>query len=527
MPCLTTDSVITVDEPRPVGLAGGRVGALAPGRFALLAALALTMVVLVAAPASAHTASGPRPTNYLTSIGSISPRIPGVTVRVVELGNKLQLTNRSPADVVVLGYDGEPYLRVGPRGLYENLRSQAVYLNRTRAGSGALPAIAEHSVPSMPPLWHRVSGSHTAIWHDHRIHWMGAAPPPVVQRAPGERHTVDPRWTVEFRAGAQTVVVRGRLDWVPGPSWLPWLPIVGGLFALGFVLARRRGPAAIVAVVALVGVDLAHTISAEAARAGAQTSKTLQFFGDNFVSVIVWIAAGTTIWSVARRRVDASYGVLFVGVMIALVSGVTDASYLWKSQLPTVGPDVGSRAEVAIALGLGLGLAAGALLVLRRSAPSLRTREVRDPRWLERLVAGLDHDAIAVECSRMDAGEVIPLALTEVARRLAPVAAELGPDALVFVVLAEDEIGTHVWSVTAGALGSSGLRVQRGRPAPARAELRFTFPAFAGVLGGAIAVGDAVTAGRLDVDGDPAFVAAVEPLLDGREGRYETAARGQ
>ena len=127
----------------------------------------------------------------------------------------------------------------------------------------------------------------------------------------------------------------------------------------------------------------------------------------------------------------------------------------------------------------------------------------------------------------MDAGEVIPLALTEVARRLAPVAGDLGSDGLVFVVLAEDEIGTHVWSITAGALGSSELRIQRGRPAPALAELRFTFPAFLGVLGGAVAVGDAVTAGRLDVSGDPAFIAAVEPLLDGREGRYQPAARSQ
>src|SRR5258705_160225 len=78
-------------------------------------------VVLMAVPASAHNASGPRPTNYLTTLGSISPRIPGVTVRVVELGNKLELTNRTDTDVVVLGYNRDPYLRVGPRGLYENL----------------------------------------------------------------------------------------------------------------------------------------------------------------------------------------------------------------------------------------------------------------------------------------------------------------------------------------------------------------------------------------------------------------------
>ena len=37
-----------------------------------------------------------------------------------------------------------------------------------------------------------------------------------------------------------------------------------------------------------------------------------------------------------------------------------------------------------------------------------------------------------------------------------------------------------------------GLRVQRGRPAPARAELRITFPAFLCLLGGTLTVDDAV-----------------------------------
>ena len=41
-------------------------------------------------------------------------------------------------------------------------------------------------------------------------------------------------------------------------------------------------------------------------------------------------------------------------------------------------------------------------------------------------------------------GRVIPAALREAAARLAPFAGDLGSDSLVFVVLAEDEIGSHV-----------------------------------------------------------------------------------
>jgi len=493
----------------------GRAGRGAVRRGAALIAVAVAVVVTGGAPASAHTASGPRPTNYLSTLGSITPPIPGVTVRVVELGNKLQLTNRTDVDIVILGYDDEPYLRVGPHGLYENLRSPATYLNRTRAGTTPIPAIAIGTGASTPPRWQRVSGSHTAIWHDHRIHWMGTSPPPDVQRDEDAFHTVIPQWTVAFRYGSRTVAVHGRLDWVPGPSGWPWAPVVLAWFAAGVVVAssRRRRLAAAASLVALVGVDMAHTITAEVARAGSQLTKTVQFFGDNFVSVFVWVVAAATIWGVRRRRIEALYGMVLVGAMVATVSGVTDLSYLWKSQLPTIGPHVLARGEVATSLGLGFGLAAGALAALRRATPHLPTRNRRDPRWLERLVAGLDDDEVALECGRLVAGEVIPIALTDLADRLVPLADELGSEALVFVVVAQDEIGTHVWSITAAAIGSDGLRVQRGRPAPARAELHLTFPAFVCLLAGTLTVDRAVQAGSVDVSGDAAFVTAVEPRL--------------
>ena len=493
-----------------------------------LALVALALVVVDAAPAAAHTASGPRPTNYRTRIVSISPSIPGLTVRVVDLGNRLELTNRSATDVIVLGYLAEPYLRVGPGGVYENLRSPATYLDRTRAGTTPVPEIAKGTGASTPPRWHRVSASHTARWHDHRVHWMGTSPPAAVRADPGAFHTVNPAWTVVLRYGSSDVTVRGRLDWVPGPSGLPWLPLVAGLFVVGVLVARSQLRAALVAAVgALVAVDIAHTVGAEAARAGGLVAKTLQFLGDNFVSVIVWVLAAATIWAIRRRRAEALYGVLLVGAMVALVSGLTDLSYLWKSQLPNVGPANSARAEVAIALGLGLGLAVGAVTRLLRPSADRASVPARDPQWVERLVEGLDDDAVARESARLDAGDVVPMALTDLAPRLAPLADDLGSEALVFVVLAQDDVGAHVWSVVVAPLGARGVRVQRGRPAPARTELRVTFPAFLQILGGTLTVDRAVAAGRLVVDGDASIVATLEPLLHATSGRPLPAAHGQ
>jgi hypothetical protein len=492
-----------------------------------LALVALALVVVDAAPAAAHTASGPRPTNYRTRIVSISPSIPGVTVRVVDLGNRLELTNPTATDVIVLGYYAEPYLRVGPAGVYENLRSPATYLNRTRAGTTPVPEIAKGTGASTPPRWRRVSGSHTARWHDHRVHWMGTSPPAAVRADPGSFHTVNPAWTVVLRYGSSDVAVRGRLDWVPGPSGLPWLPLVAGMFVVGVVVARSRSRAALVAAVgALVAIDIAHTVGAEAARAGGLVAKTLQFLGDNFVSVIVWVLAAATIWAIRRRRAEALYGVLLVGAMVALVSGLTDLSYLWKSQLPNVGPANVARAEVAIALGLGLGLAVGAVTRLLRSSDRA-PESARDAQWVARLVDGLDDDAVEHESARLDAGDVVPMALTELAPRLAPLADDLGSEALVFVVLAQDEVGAHVWSVFAAPLGAGGVRVQRGRPAPARTEVRITFPAFLQLLGGTLTVDRAVAAGKLVVDGDASVIATVEPLLHAAQGRPLPAVHGQ
>ncbi len=455
---------------------------------------AIMVVVAVPAPASAHTVSGPRPTDYRTTLQSVTPSVAGVHVRVVDLGNKLELTNRTAHDVVVLGYDGEQYLRIGPRGVYENLRSAATYLNRTRLGTTPVPAIARNSRPSSTPSWHRISSGHAATWHDHRIHWMGTAPPPAVQLDPGAFHRIKARWVVPMRYDDRPVVITGRLDWVPGPSGWPWLPVIVGLGAIGFVAAtRKRTGLAIAIVVVMVGIDLAHTITAEVARPGTDLAKIVQFAGDNFVSIVLWIAAAFTIRALRRGDAVARYGLVLVGGMIALVSGLSDLSSLWKSQLETTGPTALARAEVAAGLGLGLGLLVGALVALWRSAPGPEHRDGQDPQWVERLIADLDDDAVAVVCNRLVADEVIPIALAGVASRAAPVRTAFGSEGLVFVVLAEDQVGTHVWSITSG---TRGLRVQRGTPAPMRAEIRTTFPALLQILGGGRTLAAATAAAR-------------------------------
>ncbi|MGH9032785.1 MAG: hypothetical protein ACRDZV_11725, partial [Acidimicrobiia bacterium] len=99
---------------------------------------------LAAAPAAAHGTSGPDATNYETRVHEISPPTPGLSVRAIDLGERLELRNTTGTDVVVLGYHDEPYLRVGPDGVFENRRSPAAYLNESADDADVrLPEIAD------------------------------------------------------------------------------------------------------------------------------------------------------------------------------------------------------------------------------------------------------------------------------------------------------------------------------------------------------------------------------------------------
>ena len=67
---------------------------------------------------------------------ALTPALPGVTVRVLQFGDDLELVNRSGTEVVVPGYEDEPYLRIGPDGVWRNQRSPATYINLDRYAPG-------------------------------------------------------------------------------------------------------------------------------------------------------------------------------------------------------------------------------------------------------------------------------------------------------------------------------------------------------------------------------------------------------
>ena len=342
---------------------------------AALALAAVALPTLIAAPASAHTITGVKPTNYASEITSPQPAQPGVTVRLLDLGTRVRLTNTSNGDVVVFGYNSEPYLRVGPTGVFENRRSPATYLNRASSGaattSTTLPPQAD---PAAPPEWHRTSTGHTVTWRDRRTRWEGPTPSSV-RKYPHRRQVVA-SWTIGVQSSRGLTAVSGRIVWEPPPSALPWLALALTLVVtLAVAGTTRWWPAILSAALGLlVANDVIHSIAAVGAARDPVAIEVAKVLLGGFESTIAWAVALVAIPFVQQQRDGGVILGAAAATMLGLFRGITDTLGLGRSQIPFTLPSVVARAEVAVTLGLAVCLAVACTLVImgRTKLPALR-----------------------------------------------------------------------------------------------------------------------------------------------------------
>jgi hypothetical protein len=283
--------------------------------------VALAAVVVVAPPAGAsHSLGGTEPSNYQTRVLGVRPAVAGVSVEVVDGGTRLRLNNGSGREVVVLGYQSEPWLRAGP--------------------------------------------GESVTWHDHRAHWEAGEPPAQVRRSPGSAQVAVPRWTIELRTGRRLVDVVGEVRWVPGPSPLPWLA-GAAVLAMAVVAATRgrRWLGALVAALALlVALDLVQLAGAWIEARPPLAGKLLTLGA----SAAGWVLAALAVRQLLRRRLESGlFQLLLAAGLLTLVGGLGDLGFLLRSQLANILPDQLVRAAVAAKLGLGTGALTAAALQLR------------------------------------------------------------------------------------------------------------------------------------------------------------------
>jgi hypothetical protein len=334
-----------------------------PGTLFRLVLIVAVLVLGPALPASAHTVSGVGATNFQTVIVDEKPAIAGLTLKVIEDGNLLELDNTTGQDLVILGYQNEPYLRVGPEGVEENIRSTSTYINATRAGNTIPPASADDTAA---PVWKKTSSKPVAQWHDHSSHYMLTALPPAVRANPHQRQLVS-TWNVVARYGStgRSVTWDGQLLWIPGPSALPWwvFTVVVGLIAAGLALLRPWRWLLAGAGALLLAGDVTHSVGIALDKA---TGVFSGFVRGNIGDGLAWLGIAVGIALTLRRKVGGMFVLGAAALVVGVVGGAGDAATLSHSTAPFAWSLTLARLLVAATLGIGIGLTLGCVLGVRR-----------------------------------------------------------------------------------------------------------------------------------------------------------------
>ena len=164
----------------------------------------MLLAALVACPAAAGHGDGAA-RGYTSNVTAVTPTLDGLTVQVLQGDDQLDLRNDTGQELVIEGYDGEPYLRFDAGGgVFRNANSPATYLNQERYGGVDVPKTASKSAT---PRWERVSRGKAYNWHDHRIHWMSTIDPAKVRNAKDQPHHVFD-WTVPGTVGREQLAIK-------------------------------------------------------------------------------------------------------------------------------------------------------------------------------------------------------------------------------------------------------------------------------------------------------------------------------
>jgi hypothetical protein len=341
----------------PEGMHGFAIHRFAHGiRLAVLAAVLAGLFALInPAPAAAHIAGGGgSPSNYRTVVTAIRPAIPTLEVTVGIGGQWVRVTNQGAAEIAVLGYRGEPFLRLSQN------RVQVNELSPTAAGTGQTRSTPAPGDPATEPRWVQLREGDSATWTDARID----APPQDEAQRQSERASGS--WELPLIVDGQRVTVLGTRDQIPPPSPWAWVAVLvlvsAAVAAIGWMRNWHRPMAAVVAAGVLAFV--LHLIGT--GFAPQQTGPVFGWIGVGAVGAFSLIVGGVTVISTLRRTEAAAARVITAGTLLVLLAA-TDISVLWYSQLPFAGPAVLDRGLTVLTYATALGLlVAGVRLVRER-----------------------------------------------------------------------------------------------------------------------------------------------------------------
>lgn len=339
-------------------------GRVLAARFARLLVRAVTLAAVgLAVTAGPAAADAPSPGDYTSEVVSITPDTGAIDVEVVGGDSFLELSVDPGTEVVVLGYEGEPYLRVLADGtVEENRNSPATHLNEDRYAEIDVPTeVADADPTDLEPEWVEVGSGGTYAWHDHRIHWMAPNAPPAVERG----GTFAWNGPVDLIVDGDAVAIEGRITYEPDVSPVPWAAFIV-VFVVATVMAGRR--LAVVERWALPGVGL--VVSAAAGWvAWATFAEAPSGVGASNLPVVMAVVA--VVASVVSLRVPARVRPIAQLLVASVLGtwGLLRVGVLASPVLPTSAPFVVDRAVTALAIAI-----AGAIIVV--VVPAAMSQEV-------------------------------------------------------------------------------------------------------------------------------------------------------
>jgi len=282
----------------------------------------------------------------------------GLEARIVDGDRRLWLRARQGLNVVVLGFQGEPYLRFSPAGVYVNENSPAYYLNRTRprAVPAGLDALAR-------PRWHRVAPGQTYSWHEDRLHALAAS-----ARRPGS--DLVGTWVIPVRIEGRRTQLTGSLLYSAGPSPVWFWPIAVVLFSLAALLRLRSRRLDAAASTVLAGVTLTAFVVGRAGRDlyGRPAVSAGELVGLGLTCLFaLFLAAGL------RSNEWRAIAALVVGVA-GVYEGLALMGTLLHGHVLSALPPSVERSAVALCLAAGAGLLLITLVDEGPSEQQLRTQ---------------------------------------------------------------------------------------------------------------------------------------------------------
>ena len=280
--------------------------------------LTLVMMLTVISPASAH-AGGLSPSGVRGDVVSVTPAVPGLTVRAIEDGARLLVRNDT----------GQPV--------------------EIPAGGGQAAAVP-------------VPDGETRTWIDGRA--------TTLERDLGTAATRP--WAVPLTVGGVRVTVAGEHVAEPPPNALGWWSVAFGAAAALIVLTRRsRRPDVTLAVTGLVTVvaSLVHVVGATLAVESAPLWGT--FVDATGIGLLVWPLVVVAAIGALRGSAGGVLGVC-AGAGLSVVFILPDLTVFHYAVLPVAGPPALDRFLVAVVLGAGCAVAVAGAGTLR--ALAARTR---------------------------------------------------------------------------------------------------------------------------------------------------------